>query len=45
MKGLQLNSVGSGDAAGSVITSAGKTVKLDSGSQMVLKVTGSGQSQ
>jgi hypothetical protein len=45
MKGLQLNSVGSGDAAGSVITSAGKTVKLDTGSQMVLKVTGSGQAQ
>jgi hypothetical protein len=45
MKGLQLNSASSGDAAGSVITSAGKTVKLDSGSQMVLKVTGSGQAQ
>jgi hypothetical protein len=45
MKGLQLNSATSGDAAGSVITSAGKNVKLDSGSQMVLKVTGSGQTQ
>jgi hypothetical protein len=43
MKGLQLNSVNSGDATGSVITSAGKNVKLDSGSQMVLNVMGSAQ--
>jgi hypothetical protein len=41
LKDLQLASSGSSSASGSVITSAGKNVKLESGSQMVLKVGGS----
>jgi hypothetical protein len=45
MKGLQLSSANSGGATGSVITSAGKNVKLDSGSQLVLNVTGTAQQQ
>lgn len=44
LKNLQLNSDNSGAASGSVITSAGKNVKLDSGSRLVLDVTGSAQS-
>jgi hypothetical protein len=43
LKNLQLNSDNSSSAAGSVITSTGKNVKLDSGSRMVLDVTGSSQ--
>jgi hypothetical protein len=43
MKNLQLNSDNSSSATGSVITSTGKNVKLDSGSRMVLAVTGSSQ--
>lgn len=43
LKNLQLSSDNSSSAAGSVITSTGKNVKLDSGSRMVLDVTGSSQ--
>ncbi len=38
LKGLQLSSEASNASQGSVITSAGKTVKLDSGMQMLLRV-------
>ena len=41
LKNLQLNSEASDATNGSVITSAGKNVKLDSGSRMVLDVVGS----
>jgi hypothetical protein len=43
LKNLQLNSDSSSATGSSVITSAGKNVKLDSGSRMVLDVTGSTQ--
>ncbi len=43
LKNLQLSSDSSNSTNGSVITSAGKNVKLDSGSRMVLDVTGSAQ--
>lgn len=38
LNGLSLNSAASNNASGSVITSAGKDVKLDSGTQMLLQV-------
>jgi hypothetical protein len=38
MQGLTLNSVSTGSAQGSVITSATQNVKLDAGTQMVLQV-------
>lgn len=38
LKGLSLNSAASSATQGSVITSAGKDVKLDSGTQMLLQV-------
>jgi len=38
LNGLQLNSAASNATQGSVITSAGKDVKLDSGTQMLLQV-------
>src|SRR3954471_17395566 len=41
LKDLQLNNAASGSAAGSVITSSGKNVHLDSGSQMVLRTSAS----
>jgi hypothetical protein len=44
LKNLELTSDNSGAATGSVITSAGKNVKLDSGSRLVLDVTGAAQS-
>ena len=45
LQGLTLNSVASGSAAaqGSVISSSTQNVKLDSGTQMVLQVTGASQ--
>jgi hypothetical protein len=39
LNGLQLNSAASNNTAGSVITSTGKDVKLDSGTQMILQTT------
>jgi hypothetical protein len=45
LKNLQLNSAGSDAAQGSVISSTGKNVRLDSGSRMVLDVTGSTSNQ
>jgi hypothetical protein len=44
LKNLQLNSDASNATNGSVITSPGKNVKLDSGSRLVLDVVGSSQS-
>jgi hypothetical protein len=41
MPGLALNTAAAGSAQGSVISSASRNVKLDSGTQMVLQVTGS----
>jgi len=38
LNGLQLNSAASNATQGSVITSAGKDVKLDTGTQMLLQV-------
>jgi phage-related tail protein len=43
LKNLQLNSEAANATNGSVITSPGKNVKLDSGSRMVLDVVGSSQ--
>ena len=40
MQGLSLNSVSTGSAQGSVISSATHNVKLDAGTQMVLQVAG-----
>ena len=45
MPGLALNTAAAGSAQGSVISSASRTVKLDSGTQMVLQVTGSATAQ
>jgi hypothetical protein len=45
MPGLALNSAAAGSAQGSVISSATRNVKLDSGTQMVLQVTGSASAQ
>ncbi len=44
LKGLQLDSATSNSATGSIITSAGKNVKLDSGSQMILRTGASADS-
>jgi hypothetical protein len=41
LQGLALNTATAGSAQGSVISSANHNVKLDSGTQMVLQVTGS----
>lgn len=40
MQGLTLNSVSTGSAQGSVISSATQNIKLDAGTQMVLQVAG-----
>ena len=45
MQGVALNSATAGSAQGSVISSAGRNVKLDSGTQMILQVTGSAASR
>jgi hypothetical protein len=41
MQGIALNTAAGGNAQGSVISSASRNVKLDSGTQMILQVTGS----
>ena len=41
MQGVQLTGAAAGNAQGSVISSASRNIKLDSGTQMVLQVTGS----
>jgi hypothetical protein len=41
LKDLQLSSASDANAGGSVVTSTGKSVKLDSGSQLMLNVSGS----
>lgn len=43
LQGLSLNSATAGSAQGSVITSSTRDVRLDSGTQMLLRVTGSAQ--
>lgn len=43
LQGLTLNSVTAGSAQGSVVSSTTRNVKLESGTQMLLKVTGSAQ--
>jgi hypothetical protein len=43
LQGLTLNSVTAGSAQGSVVSSTTRNVKLDSGTQMLLKVAGSAQ--
>ncbi|HET9284143.1 MAG TPA: hypothetical protein VFR24_19500 [Candidatus Angelobacter sp.] len=45
LQGLTLNTAAAGSAQGSVISSADKTVKLDSGTQMVLQVAGAASAQ
>ncbi|HET9280719.1 MAG TPA: hypothetical protein VFR24_02040 [Candidatus Angelobacter sp.] len=45
LQGLALNTAVAGSAQGSVISSADKTVKLDSGTQMVLQVAGAASAQ
>lgn len=45
LQGLALNTAAAGSAQGSVISSADKTVKLDSGTQMVLQVAGAASAQ
>jgi hypothetical protein len=45
MQGLALNTAAAGSAQGSVISSANRNVKLDSGTQMVLQVTGAAAAQ
>ena len=40
MQGLTLNTVSTGSAQGSVISSATHNIKLDAGTQMVLQVAG-----
>jgi hypothetical protein len=40
MQGVVLNTAAAGNAQGSVISSANRTVKLDNGTQMILQVTG-----
>lgn len=44
LKDLQLNSATDANAGASVVTSSGKSVKLDSGSQLMLNVSGSAAS-
>ena len=41
MQGVALNTAATGSAQGSVVSSATKNVKLDTGTQMILQVTGS----
>lgn len=41
MQGVQLTGAAAGNAQGSVISSASRNVKLDSGTQMILQITGS----
>jgi hypothetical protein len=41
MQGVELNSAAAGNAQGSVISSASRNIKLDSGTQMILQITGS----
>jgi hypothetical protein len=41
MQGVALNTATAGSAQGSVVSSATKNVKLDSGTQMILQVAGS----
>jgi len=41
MQGVALNTAAAGNAQGSVISSASRNIKLDSGTQMILQVTGS----
>ena len=41
MQGIALNTASTGSAQGSVISSASRNVKLDTGTQMILQVTGS----
>ena len=41
MQGVDLNTAAAGSAQGSVISSASRNIKLDSGTQMVLQITGS----
>jgi hypothetical protein len=43
LQGLALNSATAGSAQGSVVTSTTRNVRLDSGTQMLLKVTGTAQ--
>ncbi len=43
LQGLNLNSAASGSTQGSLITSSTRDVRLDSGTQMVLRVVGSAQ--
>ena len=45
LPGMALNSTASAAAQGSVITSAGKNIHLDSGTQMLLKITSSANQQ
>jgi hypothetical protein len=40
MQGLTLNTISTGSAQGSVISSATNNIKLDAGTQMVLQVVG-----
>jgi len=44
MQGVALNTATTGSAQGSVISSASRNVKLDTGTQMILQVTGSAAS-
>jgi len=44
MQGVALNTATTGNAQGSVISSASHNVKLDTGTQMILQVTGSAPS-
>jgi len=41
MQGVALNTATTGNAQGSIISSASRNVKLDTGTQMILQVTGS----
>jgi hypothetical protein len=45
MQGVALNTATNGNAQGSVISSASRNVKLDTGTQMILQVTGSAASR
>ena len=45
LQGMALNAAAAGNAQGSVISSADRNVKLDSGTQMVLQITGSAAAQ
>jgi hypothetical protein len=43
LQGLTLNSAGTANAQGSIVSSTTRNVKLETGTQMLLKVSGSGQ--